>query len=73
MGVAEEDEDEDEEIDTRMGAIMSKAVAGSDGLVIGYFKEADVKDIDAMLPDLQRILGTRLSMFASAVNILMKK
>ncbi|MBR4535449.1 MAG: protein translocase subunit SecDF [Bacteroidales bacterium] len=59
----EEDEDEDEEIDTRLGAIMSKAVAGTDGLVIGYFKEADVKEIDAMLPDLQRILGDKSAVF----------
>ena len=63
LGAAEEDEDEDEEIDTRLGAIMSKAVAGTDGLVIGYFKEADVKAIDAMLPELQRILGDKSAVF----------
>ncbi|MBO4654980.1 MAG: protein translocase subunit SecDF [Bacteroidales bacterium] len=58
-----EEDDEDEEVDTRLGAIMSKAVAGSDGLVIGYFKEADVKAIDAMLPELQRILGDKSAVF----------
>lgn len=58
-----EDEDEDEDVDSRLGAIMSKAVAGSDGLVIGYFKEADVKAIDAMLPELQRILGDKSAVF----------
>lgn len=58
-----DDEDEDEEIDTRVGAIMSKAVAGSDGLVIGYFKEADVKAIDAMLPSLQKLLGDNSAVF----------
>ena len=62
LGAVEED-DEDEEVDTRLGAIMSKAVAGTDGLVIGYFKEADIKDIDAMLPDLQRILGDKSAVF----------
>ena len=59
----EDEEDEDEEIDTRNGAIMSKAVTGTDGLVIGYFKEADVKEIDAMLPELQRILGDKNVVF----------
>ncbi len=63
LGTVEEDEDEDEEVDTRMGAIMSKAVAGTDGLVIGYFKEADVKSIDAMLPELQNILGDKNVVF----------
>ena len=59
----DEDEDEDEEVDSRLGAIMSKAVAGTDGLVIGYFKEADVKAIDAMLPELQRLLGDKSAVF----------
>ncbi len=63
LAATEEDEDEDEEIDTRLGAIMSKAVAGTDGLVIGYFKEADIKAIDAMLPELQRILGDKSAVF----------
>ena len=64
LGVAEEDDDEeDEEVDTRLGAIMSKAVAGTDGLVIGYFKEADIKAIDALLPDLQRLLGDKSAVF----------
>ena len=62
LGAVEEDDD-DEEVDTRLGAIMSKAVYGTDGLVIGYFKEADIKDIDAMLPDLQRILGDKSAVF----------
>ena len=63
LGTVDEDEDEDEDVDTRMGAIMSKAVAGTDGLVIGYFKEADVKSIDAMLPELQNILGDKNVVF----------
>ena len=63
LAATEEDEEEDEEIDTRLGAIMSKAVAGTDGLVIGYFKEADIKAIDAMLPELQRILGDKSAVF----------
>ena len=58
-----EDEDEDDEIDTRLGAIMSMAVAGTDGLVIGYFKEADVKAVDALLPELQRLLGDKSAVF----------
>ena len=63
-GVEEEEEDEeDEEVDTRLGAIMSKAVAGTDGLVIGYFKEADVKAVDALLPELQRLLGDKSAVF----------
>jgi SecD/SecF fusion protein len=61
--VEEDDEEDDEEVDTRLGAIMSKAVAGTDGYVIGYFKEADIKAIDAMLPDLQRILGDKSAVF----------
>lgn len=64
LAALEEDKDEDEsDVDTRLGAIMSKAVAGTDGLVIGYFKEADVKAIDAMLPELQRILGDKSAVF----------
>ena len=54
-----EDEDEDEVDNTMLGAILSKAVPGGDGIAIAYFKEADVKDIDAMLPALNRILGDK--------------
>lgn len=59
----DEEEEEEEEVDSRLGAIMSKAVAGTDGLVIGYFKEADVKAIDALLPELQRVLGDKSVVF----------
>ncbi|MBP5711283.1 MAG: protein translocase subunit SecDF [Bacteroidales bacterium] len=60
---AETDDDEDEDdldelaSDTKNMAIMSKAVAGTDGLVIGYFKEADMKEVDALLPQLKEILA----------------
>jgi hypothetical protein len=46
-----------------VGAILSKAVVGSDGIVIGYFKEADMKEIDNLLPSLQRILGDKSVVF----------
>jgi SecD/SecF fusion protein len=63
LAANEEDEDEDEDVDTRLGAIMSKAVAGTDGYVIGYFKEADMKAVDALLPELQRVLGDKSAVF----------
>ena len=52
-----------EEMAEDVGAIISKAVVGSDGIVIGYFKEADMKEIDNLLPSLQRILGDKSVVF----------
>lgn len=51
------------EVANEVGAILSKAVVGSDGIVIGYFKEADMKEIDKLLPSLQRILGDKSVVF----------
>ena len=42
-----------------VGAILAHAVHGSDGIVIGYFKEADMKIVDKLLPDLKRFLGDK--------------
>lgn len=53
----EEDDDEDEEIGA--GAIMPLAVGPTDGVVIGYFKEADMATVNAMLPALSRLLGDK--------------
>ena len=54
---ADEDEDEDEdEAEIGEGAILSHAVTGG-GIVIAYFREADMPKIDQMLPELERILG----------------
>ena len=50
------DPEEESEDDGCLGAIMSKSVAESDGLVIGFFKEMDIDGINSMLPELQRIL-----------------
>ncbi len=54
----DEDEDEEDEIlSAEGGAILSKAVAIPGSYVIGYFKESDIPAINAMLPQLQRLLG----------------
>lgn len=53
----------DVDIDDEIGAILSKAVSGTDGIVIGYFQEADMKEIDQLLPSLQRILGDKSIVF----------
>jgi SecD/SecF fusion protein len=52
---ADEDEDEEDE-EIGEGAILSHAVTGG-GIVIAYFKEADMPHIDKLLPELSKILG----------------
>lgn len=54
---AEELEDEDEEENDFSGEIMDRAVFVSDGLAIAYFNRADIASIDALLPELQKIMG----------------
>jgi SecD/SecF fusion protein len=54
---AVEDEDEDFEEDySQLGLILSKSL-GSNGVVIGYFKEADMKEISMLLPEMKRLMG----------------
>ena len=62
MTAEEYAEDNDDE-DAFSGAIMRRAVSGSDGLVIGYFKEADIEYVNRLLPDLQRVLGDKNVVF----------
>jgi len=45
------------------GAILAHAVQGSDGLVIGFFKESDMRAIDQLLPELKRHLGDKNVVF----------
>ena len=59
----EENEEDDKDVDPSRGAIMSKAVLPSDNVVIGYFKEADMDEINNLLPDLQRILNDKYAVF----------
>jgi SecD/SecF fusion protein len=59
----EEEEDEDM-MDSGLGAILSLAVQGAqDGITIGYFREADQKEVDRLLPELQRLLGDKNVVF----------
>ncbi|MDR3046097.1 MAG: protein translocase subunit SecDF [Bacteroidales bacterium] len=53
---AEIDEDEDEEINNDLGTILSRST-GSDGVAIGFFKEADMKIVDQHLAEIQRLIG----------------
>jgi len=46
-----------------IGAILSKAVAGNDGIAIAYFREADMKEIDKLLPNITRIMGDKSVVF----------
>ena len=59
FGLNFDDEDEDEEFEETygLGPILSKAVPGNDGISIGYFREADMKEVERLLPQLQRIMG----------------
>lgn len=57
------DEDEDYEDFSGLGPILSKAYGGSDGVAIGYFREADMKDVDALMPQLRQILGNNNIVF----------
>lgn len=61
----DDDEYDDEEYDEMdgFGPILSKASAPSDGIVIGYFKEADMKEVDRLLPQLSRIMGANNVVF----------
>jgi SecD/SecF fusion protein len=54
------DLEEDEEVEdfSAMGPILSKSL-GSDGTVIGFFRESDQAEINRLLPHLQKILGMR--------------
>jgi len=54
------EENQEEEIN---GAILAHAANGSDGTVIGYFKEADMKIVNQLLPDLMKILGDKNVVF----------
>ncbi|MCL1851219.1 MAG: protein translocase subunit SecDF [Bacteroidetes bacterium] len=54
------EENKEEEID---GAILAHAVQGSDGVVIAVFKEADMKVVDKLLPDLVKYLGDKNVVF----------
>lgn len=64
LGIIEDEEEEDFEGETGLGPILSLAVGGTQGgFVIGYFKEADMPAIDAMLPQLSRFLGDRNIVF----------
>jgi SecD/SecF fusion protein len=59
----EEEVSEDNAEETGVGAILSKAVAVPGSFVIGYFKESDMPKINAMLPQLQKILGDKNVVF----------
>ena len=54
------EENKEEEIE---GAILAHAVHGSDGVVIAFFKESDMKTIDRLLPELMKYLGDRSVVF----------
>ena len=54
------EENLEEEID---GAILAHAAQGSDGIVIAYFKEADMKIVDKLLPDMMKYLGDKSVVF----------
>ena len=58
----EDEEDEDSDDFTGLGPILSKSVSG-DGVVIGFFKEADMRIVDQMLPQLSQILGNNNIVF----------
>jgi SecD/SecF fusion protein len=45
------------------GAILAHAAQGSDGVIIAAFKEADMKVIDKLLPDLMKYLGDKSVVF----------
>jgi SecD/SecF fusion protein len=54
------EENLEEDID---GAILAHALRGTDGTVIGFFKEADLKTVERMLPDLIKLLGDKSVVF----------
>ncbi|HPE40078.1 MAG TPA: protein translocase subunit SecDF [Bacteroidales bacterium] len=47
-----------------IGAIIAKAIENAqDGVAIGYFKEAHMKEIDNLLPSILRLMGDRSLVF----------
>lgn len=49
---------------TNIGAILSKAIPDAkNGIAIAYFKEANMKEIDLLLPSLTRLMGDRNIVF----------
>lgn len=46
-----------------VGPILSKASSGSDGVAIAFFKEAEMKEVIALLPELSRLLGNNNVVF----------
>ena len=47
-----------------IGAILAKAIENAqDGIAIGYFKEAHMKEIDNLLPSILRLMGDRSLVF----------
>ena len=54
---------EDDMLEDIDGAILALAAQGSDGVVIGFFKESDMKAVDQMLPELQRYMGDKNLVF----------
>jgi len=55
LSIFEENTNEDE-ID---GAILAHAAQGSDGVVFGFFKEADIKAVDQLIPEIIRLIGDK--------------
>jgi SecD/SecF fusion protein len=64
MALNSDIEEDEEEIDdfTTLGPILSKSV-NNDGVAIGFFKEADMKIVSQMLPQLSQILGNNNVVF----------
>jgi len=59
-----EEEEEEDMTENSLGAIMSLAVPNAqNGIAIGFFKEADQKEVDRLLPNLQRLLGDKNVVF----------
>ena len=46
-----------------VGPILGKASSGSDGIAIAFFKEAEMKEVIALLPELTRLLGNNNVVF----------
>ena len=62
LDMTDEDDEESFEDYSTLGPILSKSV-GTDGAAIGFFKEADRKDIDALMPQLLRHFGNNNVVF----------
>ncbi|MDL2326857.1 protein translocase subunit SecD, partial [Bacteroidales bacterium OttesenSCG-928-A14] len=64
--IDDEDDDEDEDFEedySQLGPILSKAYHDNDGAAIGYFREADMKEITSLLPEVQRLIGNNNIVF----------